>query len=118
MAGVVRAADPLRPVSAGLAAPRLRAKHLAETPGGGLNCVNAANPKGDCDGYCPGIAFDSQDDSVAAFEAYYGGGVNGTVASVHWYSCDPPNGNYCKRALPGHGHRLPLLSAPPPFAPL
>lgn len=98
MSAAIRAADPLRPVNSGMAAPRLRARHLAETPGGGLNCVNAANPKGDCDGYCPSIPYDSQEDSVAIFSTYYGNQSSGaggpSIASVHWYSCDPPNGNY------------------------
>jgi hypothetical protein len=96
-AAAVRAADPTRPVNSGMAAPRLRARHLAATPGGGSVCVNAANPRGDCDGFCPEVPFDSQADSVAVFSSYYtnrSASAGPTIASAHWYSCDPPNGNY------------------------
>ena len=95
-AAAIHAVDPLRPINSGMASPRLRARQLAATPGGGRNCVNPANPKGDCELYCPGLAYDTQEDSVAVFESYYANrSANGMgIASLHWYSCDPPYGNY------------------------
>jgi O-palmitoleoyl-L-serine hydrolase len=87
----VRAVDPLRPVNTGMAAPRLRAAHLAATPGGGKACVSPANPKGDCDLFCDAVPFDTLENTTAVMAQYYAGF---DMVSVHWYSCAPPNGNY------------------------
>ena len=108
----IKAADApgaARPVSTGMSAPRLRARHLAGTQGGGRACVSAANPKGDCDLACPGVGYDSLEDSVAVLHDYYGSG-HFDMVSAHWYSCDAPGGNYswCPETVLGNATTFPI----------
>lgn len=90
-AGMIRSIEPIRPINYGTSMPRLRAKHLASISGGGLNCVSALNPKGDCDGLCDSIPYDSLTDTQEVLAQMY---TNADIVSAHWYSCSPPNGNY------------------------
>ena len=89
----VKSLDSTRLVNTGLASPRLRAAHLAQTPGGGKNCVSPSNPKGDCDLYCPSIDYDTLIDTQNVLATYFGNN-NFDMMSIHWYGCSPPNGNY------------------------
>lgn len=87
----VRQVEPLRPINSGNSAPRLRAHNLALTLGGGKVCVSQENPNGDCDGVCPLIAYDTLSETQTVIAEYY---FDTDMVSAHWYSCNPPNGNY------------------------
>lgn len=90
-ASLVRSIDPIRPINYGTSMPRLRAKHLASISGGGMNCVSTLNPKGDCDGLCDAVPYDSLADTQDVLALMY---AKADIVSAHWYSCSPPNGNY------------------------
>ena len=66
---------------------RTRAKHLAALNGGGAACVNAHNPKGDCEVNCSAVPKDSLADFKQITKIL---SAPFDLVSVHNYGCYPP----------------------------
>ena len=83
----VKELDPLRPMGSDMGQARTRARHLSALKGGGAACVNAHNPKGDCEVNCSVVPKDSLADfkqiTRILSEPF-------DMVSVHNYGCYPP----------------------------